>query len=145
MKKLVCLIMAAAMALCLLAVPAAAAVLPTPWTDDSLSIFVLDDFTGKDTGIIDSSTEKSAGNKWVQYTHSNPELSIQFINNSLRFYYQSAWVENIQLLTNDSASKEGANLDGTLGIGMYLENNTKNDVGMKGHMYAGGFFESLIS
>ena len=30
MKKLVCLIMAAAMALCLLAVPAAAAVLPTP-------------------------------------------------------------------------------------------------------------------
>lgn len=145
MKKLVCLIMAAAMALCLLAVPAAAAVLPTPWTDDSLSIFVLDDFTGKDTGIIDSSTEKSAGNKWVQYTNSNPYLSIQFINNSLRFYYQSAWVEDIQLLTNDSASKEGANLDGTLGIGMYLENNTKNDVGMKGHMYAGGFFESLIS
>ena len=144
MKKLVCLMLAAVLALCIAAVPAAAAELPTPWTDDSLTVWVLDDFTGEDTEIIGLNTEKSEGNKWVQYASSNPDLSVQFIDNSLRFYYLSAGVENIQLLTNDSAAKEGANLDGVLGIGMYLENNTENAVSIIGHMYAGGFFESLI-
>ena len=145
MKRLVCLMIAAAMALCALAIPAAAAELPTPWTDDSLTIWVLDDFTGEDTELIDLNTEKSEGNKWVQYTSSSPELSLQFIDNALRFYYSSAGVENIQLLTNDSADKEGANLDGVLGIGMYFENNTEKAIGMKGHMYAGGFFEILVA
>ena len=61
MKRLVCLMIAAAMAFCALAVPAAAAELPTPWTDDSLTIWVLDDFTGEDTELIDLNTEKSEG------------------------------------------------------------------------------------
>ena len=144
MKRLVCLMIAAAMALCALAVPAAAAELPTPWTDDSLTIWVVDDFTGDDTALIDLNTEKSEGNKWVQYTNSNPELSVQYVDNALRFYYQSAWTQNLQLLTNGSASLEGANLDGAQGIGMYLENNTENVIGFKGHLYANnGFFENL--
>lgn len=144
MKKFICLMLAAVLALSLSVVPAMAAELPTPWTDDSLTIWVIDDFTGEDTGIIDMNTEKSAGNKWVQYTNSNPELSVQYIGNALRFYHQSAWTQNLQLLTNDSASLEGANLDGMLGIGMYLENNTENVIGFKGHLYANnGFFENL--
>ena len=122
MKKLVCLMLAAVLALCIAAVPAAAAELPTPWTDDSLTIWVIDDFTGEDTGLIGLNTEKSEGNKWVQYTNSSPELSLQYVDNALRFYYQSAWTQNLQLLTNGSASLEGANLDGLQGIGMYLEN-----------------------
>ena len=145
MKRLVCLMIAAAMALCALAVPAAAAELPTPWTDDSLTIWVVDDFTGDDTALIDLNTEKSEGNKWVQYTNSNPELSVQYVDNALRFYYQSAWTQNLQLLTNGSASLEGANLDGAQGIGMYLENNTENVIGFKGHLYANnGFLKILL-
>ncbi|HJA68544.1 MAG TPA: hypothetical protein H9664_00790 [Firmicutes bacterium] len=144
MKKLVCLMLAAVLALCIAAVPAAAAELPTPWTDDSLTIWVIDDFTGEDTGLIGLNTEKSEGNKWVQYTNSSPELSLQYVDNALRFYYQSAWTQNLQLLTNGSASLEGANLDGLQGIGMYLENNTENVIGFKGHLYANeGFFENL--
>ena len=84
MKKLVCLMLAAVLALCIAAVPAAAAELPTPWTDDSLTIWVIDDFTGEDTGLIGLNTEKSEGNKWVQYTNSSPELSLQYIDNALR-------------------------------------------------------------
>ena len=34
-------------------------------------------------------------------------------------------------------------LDGAAGIGMYIENNTENVIGLKGHMYTGaGFFEA---
>ena len=144
MKKLVCLMLAAVLALCIAAVPAAAAELPTPWTDDSLTIWVIDDFTGEDTGLINQNTEKTAGDKWVIWQQSDNDLSCEYKDNSLRFYYLSAWVQNLQLISNGTPSLEGANLDGVLGIGYYLENNTENVIGFKGHLYNGtGFFENL--
>lgn len=143
MKKTIGLVLAAVMLLMIASVPAMAAELPTPWTDDTMKIWVADDLTGSDSAVIDESTEKSEGAKWIGWPASGLEASLQYKDNALRIYHTSAWTGNLQILGNGSGSLEGAVLDGALGIGMYIENNTEEVIGLKGHMYTDtGFFEA---
>lgn len=142
MKKLVCLMLAAVLALCIAAVPAAAAELPTPWTDDTMSIWVIEDFSGPDSGIIDGFEDlKDGGEKWVQWPASDLYLECQYKNNAFYISYSGGWLGNLQILTNSTPSVEGANLDaGLAGIGIYVENNTRQDFGIVGHMMVNGKF-----
>lgn len=143
MKKTIGLVLTAVILLMIASMPAMAAELPTPWTDDTMKIWVADDLTGSDSALIDESTEKSEGVKWIGWPTSGLEASLQYKDNALRIYYTSAWTGNLQISGNGSGSLEGAVLDGAAGIGMYIENNTENVIGLKGHMYTGaGFFEA---
>ena len=119
-------ILIAMLAVLVMLVPAlASAAEPTPWSDTSMKIFVLEDFDGMSGAASPS--------------YCNTILDSSFVDGQLVISSNSGWTGNVQYDTgnNRNAMSSGA---GAVGFGMYIKNTTSAPIGFVGHWY--GYFEA---
>lgn len=119
MKKVFRLLIAATIAALLILPVCASAAAPTPWSDKSMNIFVLEDF------------EELSGN--AASTYCNTILESEYKNGGLLITSNSDWTGNVQYKTQKR--HQMTSLKGIIGFGMYVKNTLSQPVGFVGHWY----------
>lgn len=120
MKKTLLFITTLVLAVSLFAVTAFAAPLPTPWSDETMKIFVMEDFDNKSGDVPLAWT--SGGMNDLEYKNG------KLVFNEC-FELTGNWIYlKMELVSNAPSSTVGA-----LGYGYYIENNTDAPLGLTGY------------
>lgn len=133
-------IIIAMLAIVMISIPvlASAAPLPTPWSDNTMKIFILDDFNGTTPGAIS-----------FVYT-GGATASAEYKNDQLWITSCSGWAQNLQFGASGTWKKmtpvDAENniypgpAEGVVGYGFYYKNTSAAAVGIQGHWYGNGGF-----
>ena len=121
MKRFALVLTAVAIVLSMLCVTAGADALPTPWSDETMKVFVMEDFDGL------------SGDVEFVWAH-NSDFDAHYENDQLvldQIFYLGGggWgYSKVKLVSNAPASATGV-----LGYGYYIENNTDADLAVAGY------------
>jgi len=135
-------IVIAMLAIVMISIPvfASAATLPTPWSDNTMKIFILDDYNGITPGAV-SFAYTGGANATAEY--KNDQLWLTSCDN---------WAGNLQFGASGTAKKmakigeeyPGA-AEGVVGYGFYFKNTSAAAIGLRGHWYGNGGFSCSTS
>ncbi len=122
MKKLILFLTVLTLAVSAFMATACATELPTPWSDETMKIFILEDFDDKENG--------AAPMPWEHNSDFTAEYADgKAVINEVFFLGEGGW----GYAKLDQYSNAPASNTGVLGYGFYLENNTDSDLAIAGY------------
>jgi len=123
-------LLSVALVLALLCMPffASADVLPTPWSDTTMKVWMVNTYTKAD----------AAYNSGTGYLGGSTIVA-RYENNQFKISEHNTW-SDLQPGANETTYTQLTDNTGVVGYGFYVKNEMSVDVGFRGHLYGGSHY-----